>query len=321
MSKRLPPALARAAAIHRNLLDKKLTPHSVRAMKNIYDEAYGRVQRNLHKLVKGGQGQDFTAHQKNIILTQLKQGQKMVNAKLTEGIRPSVVKTAEKSVAAFTDETTRLHKFFTGSEIVLPVEEASVFSGVVDGVTASVMRQHAKTIAKYGERIVGDVEEELAVTLLEGGSMSDAYDTIAEAIDGEWWQGERIVRTEMSYAYNRSHLDAAKEADDELGGVYKVWWEFCDEAGRPLDERVAVDSIAMHGQAAEMDGMFTMPATAPFPTMGKKPTTEVPDSLVGLSWDQPPNRCNDRSVLMTTFKEWDLPVWFYDGGERRYLKK
>lgn len=320
MSKKLPQALVRAAAVHRNLLDKKLTPKSVNKMKRLYDEAYNSVQTKLHKTVGGGKGDTFTAHQQRQILAQLKGGLHLVNQKLTSGFAPMVEDIAEASIETFTDEMGRMHKFFKGSEIVLPVEEASVFADVTEGVVSSVMKQHAKTMAKYGTRVVTDVQNVLAKTLLEGGSMSQAYDDVAEAIDGEWRQGERIVRTEMNYAYNRAHLDSAKEVEDEFGGVYKVWWEFCDEAGRPLDERVGVDSIAMHAQAAKTDGVFTMPSTAPYATLGKRPTKEVPESLVGLSWAQPPCRPNGREVLLTTFADWELPVWEYRNGQRVYLK-
>jgi hypothetical protein len=169
-------------------------------------------------------------------------------------------------------------------------------------------------MARYGVRIVEDVEKEMALSMLKGETPSAVIDTVAEAIDGEWWQGERIVRTEMAYAYNGTHRDGIMEASEQIPELWMRWEEHCDDSGSPLDDRVGVDSIAMHGQVAKPGDQFTMPDTAPFPDA--KGRTEVPESLVGLSWDFPPNRPNDRAVLSPWMEDWGVPGWRYVGGDR-----
>jgi hypothetical protein len=87
------------------------------------------------------------------------------------------------------------------------------------------------------------------------------------------------------------------------------WVEMVGEDGQPYDDRVGVDSLAMHGQVADVDEEFTMPAKAP----NGQP---VSDSLVEESWEFPPNRPNDRAVLAPWRQEWGVPGWRYKAGKR-----
>jgi hypothetical protein len=95
------------------------------------------------------------------------------------------------------------------------------------------------------------------------------------------------------------------------------WEEHCLPTGEPLDDRVAVDSLALHGQLADAAGFFTMPATAP--VADKKGQTMVPAALVGLQWEFPPNRPNDRAVLSPWMSGWGVPAWEWVGGRRSWL--
>ena len=93
------------------------------------------------------------------------------------------------------------------------------------------------------------------------------------------------------------------------------WSEHCDDStGMPLDNRVGVDSIAMHGQVAAPGEVFVMPSNAPAPDA--KGRTEVPEQLVGLSWYFPPNRPNDRAIVQPWHPAWGVPGWRWDGSQR-----
>ncbi len=83
------------------------------------------------------------------------------------------------------------------------------------------------------------------------------------------------------------------------------WTELINDlTGQPLDNRVAKDSIAMHGQVAYPGHYFTMPAG------------DVPHLMVGKQWLYPPNRPNDRAVLTPWMRGWGVPAWEYHGGVR-----
>lgn len=317
MAKRAPKEFMAAVRAHRNKLEKVLTAQASAKMKRLYDEAQSSVQANIRRAVRGGKGDTFTAHQQRIVMSQLKQGQAVVMRRLAGDMRPLSKKAQEASLNGLIDDVARLSKKFTGAEVTLPVEEAATFADVIAGRSSSLLRMHQTSMARYGVNVVENVEEQLSLTLLKGGSMSDAYETVAQSIDGEWWQGERIVRTEMAYAYNITARDGIEESAEEIPELMQRWEEHCDDAGMPLDDRVAVDSIAMHGQVTEAGGIFTMPPTAPF--ADAKGRTDVPQSLVGLSWEAPPNRPNDRSVISPWMESWGVPGWVWRGGRRDWL--
>jgi len=317
MARRVPPAFLRAVAGHRKLLEKTLIGGATAKMKKLYDEAEDTVLARIRRNMKMGKGDTFTVHQQRIVLTQLRQGQALATQRLAGDMQPLSKKAQEASLKGLAEDVSRLHKHFTGSEITLPVEEASVFAGVVNQRASAMMRMHEASMTNYGVNIVSKVEKKLALSLLQGDSPSDVYQDIANTIDGEWWQGERIVRTEMAYAFNATHADGIEESSAEIPELMQRWEEHCDDLGQPLDDRVATDSIAMHGQVTQAGGSFTMPSTAPF--AGSSGKTTVQEGLVGLSWDFPPNRPNDRAVLSPWMRDWGVPGWEWRRGQRVWL--
>lgn len=308
-----------AVASHRNILEKVVKAHGAAKMKRVYDEAQGLVLARIRREVKGGRKDSFTAHQARVMLAQLRQGQAVVAKRLAGEMKPLSKNAQELSIKGVVADVARLSKHFTGAEVTLPVEEAASLAGVVKDREPSLMRMHQASMNRYGVNVVQKVEKQLSATLLSGGSMSDAYDDTAEVVDGEWWQGERIVRTELSYAFNQSARDAVAESAAEIPELMQRWEENCSDDGEPLDDRVAADSIALHGQVASPGQAFFMPATAPFPDA--EGNTNVQKGLVGLSWDFPPNRSNDRAILSPWMESWGVPGWRYEAGRRVWLVK
>lgn len=312
-----PPAYMKAVQAHRRTLEKVLMQQSVGSMRALYMAAQKNVVAKLTGLKKAGRSSTMTALQQHIALVQLREGQALIAQRLAKQMGPlskSAQTTALKGVGA---DIVKLHKHFTGAEISLPIEEAATFGRVIASRTPSLLQMHKSSMARYGANIVEKVEKKLAIGLLSGISPHEAYDDIAKTIDGEWWQGERIVRTEIAYAYNVTHRDGIAEAAVELPQLWQRWEEHCNASGQPLDDRVGVDSIALHGQVTVPGGRFTMPPEAPF--ADAKGVTRVPQSLVGRSWEFPPNRPNDRSVLSPWMKSWGVPGWQYIGGKRVWL--
>lgn len=127
-----------------------------------------------------------------------------------------------------------------------------------------------------------------------------------ELMDQQSWRVDRLVRTETSYAYNLAQAAALKAYPTEPGELlWGRWTERVDDlSGKPLDKKVAEDSLVLHGQVARPGGVFTMPDD---PRAGK---------LAGRSWAHPPNRPNDRSVLLPWQRHWGVPGWILQGGKR-----
>lgn len=311
------PQFKRMVAEHRERLRKMAQVRGVNHMKGVYEEAAAQVQAKLRKAVRAGKGDTFTAYQQRVVLAQLREGMAITGKRITTAMKPLSQQVQQQALKGLSEDVSRLHKFFTGAEITLPVEEAARFKGIIDKRQTSLLQMNATSVSRYGQAVVQKVQDQLAVSLVSAQPTSEVMDKVADIIDGEWWQGERIVRTELAWAYNGALRDGIKESAQEIDELYQRWEENCGDSGQPLDNRVAVDSIAMHGQVAKAGGLFVMPPVAPFPDA--EGNTLVPRSLVGKAWEFPPNRPNDRSVLSPWMKSWGIPGWRYVGGRREPL--
>lgn len=622
--KRVPATFLRAVQAHRNRLERVLTVRNVANAKQLYEDAQASLQARIRRTLGAGRGDTFTAHQQRIMLTQLRQGQSLIGQRMAGNLNGLTKVAQETSMRGLVDDVSRLNKFFTGSELTLPVEEAAVFRGLIDRRATSMLVQQQASMARYGAHLVDEVQKKLSVAVLTQEPVHEVYDDVAAAIDKEWYWGERIVRTEClpgdtlvsgavvraahrrwyegpmvevithggrkfsatpnhpmltqggwvaagqlhqadylvcyqgdkrasspgdenvaappatiaqvfdavaavgvserrrgakpdfhgdgsnrdvhvqrthrelalgvfaplteplgkqllapphsararfcrrcqhlllvtercgfcdsssgqtrfsypcvdqavaylqrlrdlvralaspvalnhlfdwyiltqpwvfasagvegepcfverphlaglahhppnpgrpeagalghlgdaearevqfdnvkrvsvrefrghvfnlstthgyyaingvytgntAYAYNVTHRDGISESAKEIPELMQQWQEHCADDGSPLDDRVAVDSLAMHGQVAPAGGLFTMPPRAPNPD--KKGNYEVPDALVGLQWAFPPNRSNDRAVISPWMEDWGVPGWRWLGGERVWLNR
>lgn len=305
-------AYREALAAHRARLDRLLDRRGVTPLKRLYDTAANAMVKQLRQTVGRLPG-SFTEHQQRLVLAQLKQGQALISRRLAGELGDLTLEAQRESLRGLSQQLSSLERVFTGADVALPVEEAARFIGVIDKRRTSLLKMHNESMARYGARAVGDMEGALAEALVSGETPMQMIDRVQDVIDGEWWQAERIVRTETAWAYNATHRDGMEDALEELPDLKMQWVELVDDAGNPMDERVGVDSLAMHGQVADVDGEFVMPATAPG---GAK----VSDSLVGQSWAFPPNRPNDRATVTPWRREWGVPGWSFKGGRRVPLR-
>lgn len=302
---------------HRSRLQKLATKPAVKKLKEVYDKATSEMVSRGRALTRKGMKTTYTMFQHKVVMSQLKQGQALLAQRMAGDMGPLTKKAQEHALTGLIDDIGTLNKRFTGAVVELPIEEAARFAGVVDKRRTSLTKMHATSFARYGANTVQDLEGDLSQSLLMGETVDGAIDRVETRLGGAWWQAERIVRTETAWAFNATQRDGIEESALEIPQLMMRWEEHCDEDGQPLDDRVAVDSIAMHGQVTTPGGLFTMPPTAPF--ADAKGETEVPDRLVGLRWGFPPNRPNDRSVLSPWMKEWGVPGWAWRNNRRHWL--
>lgn len=201
----------------------------------------------------------------------------------------------------------------------LPVREAAMFSRAVAGAEASVLRRLAMTeqdqevvnedpdaisqvpeqpgrpssvLTRYSVATIGEFEDVLRRGMLTGKPWGDVR---ADLIDkSPFLQGqprfwaERIVRTESMGAYNRAGWETIRAADDELGDMVKI-------LSATFDDRTSWDSYQVHGQIRRPDEAF---------------------AWAGGLYQSPPNRPNDREVVVPHRISWPIPdelAWRSDG--------
>ena len=300
---------AEAIREHREAIDRVADGSALPKLKKIYDQAVSELERKLAGLVRARRGETMTAHQVRAMLLQAKDAQRRLQARMSAQLGEASRSAYRDSVAKLHRQVAKLDQRFAGAVTVLPIVQAGVFAGVRDERERSLIRLHQSSFERYGERLTKAIEGQLTMSLVTGETPYEATQRVVDTVHNRWWEADRIVRTELSWAANAGHYDGIRVAAKHNPGLMMRWVEHCTDDGAPLDDRVGVDSMAMHGQVAHPGGRFTMPDAAP-------DGAAVPDVLVGRSWMFPPDRPNDRAVLSPWRPRWGGRGWRLIGGER-----
>lgn len=302
---------------HARALDRLTGPAQMRRLKRLYDSTVSDLERRLatalHTAIASPRD-TMTALQYRVLLAQARAGVATMARKLAGEAGDISHQAAHEAVRGLARTMTRLESRFAGAPVTLPIEQSARFWGIVDDRATSAMRLHETSMARYGTRLVGDMEEGLGLSLATGESGIDAVDRIVEIADGAEYQAERIVRTESAWAFSGATADGIEEAVVDLPDLMMQWSEHVSPGGVPYDDRVSVDSLAMHGQVTSPGGLFTCPPMAPDGT--PMPGEGKPWCLAGKQFEFPPNRSNDRSVLRPFRKHWGIPGWTWKDGQR-----
>jgi hypothetical protein len=297
---------------HLRRLNRLVENRAVAPIKKLYGQASDELVAKLAK--HGSSNEKFAAHQHRILLAQVHQGQTLIAKKLTGGMADAGKEIQDDSLHGLIDDITSLEKYYAGADIELPIEESGIFRGIVSGRRESLLRAYDDSFANYGGRVVTKIEDALSLSLATGDTYGETIERVGDVMDGESWQVERIVRTEGMFSAAVTRLDGMSEAAREFDDLMMQWVEYVGEDGEPLDDRVAVDSLAINGQLAPPGGVFTMPARSLVPD--HKGNYDVPDALIGQSWASPPNRPNDRATVVPWRPSWGVAGWVWKNGER-----
>lgn len=300
-----PPEYTIASKEHLRRLNRLMNKSGVSRLKRLYNQSQSELQNKLSRL-SGSARRTFTAQQYAIFLLQIKRGHIVLAQNMAESLGEASKEAQIDALRSLIREISKLEKKFTGSSIVVPIEEAARFAGIIDKNRSTLLKIHKKSMARYSANIIGKIEKQLALSLMQGESNGEAIDRIANTTDSEWWQAERIVRTEQAFAYNATHAAGISDASKDIPDMMMRWTEHVsDTTGAKLDDRVGNDSVVLHGQLAAANSVFIMPTDS-----------RVSSKLWGLTWKHPPNRPNDRAVLQPWRSHWGIPGWIYRNGRR-----
>ena len=137
-------------------------------------------------------------------------------------------------------------------------------------------------LATYGVRVARKVRAALTESLAAGQGRDAQVAAVQGAMRGERWRAARIVRTELSTAYNQAHLEGLEDAREEGLEVKKT----CIVT---VDSRTAADSRPLDGQVRELDEDF--------------------GDGEGRRYARTPGRPNDRERLIAWIDESDAQAW------------
>lgn len=203
----------------------------------------------------------------------------------------------------------------TGTTRVLALDDAMQLDARARGVRSSLLRQHATSVDRYGSRMIGEFQRTLQVGIVQGvdghtmirrlvgehGGPKGVVSLAARILpDGTvqrlreadvggaglfranaYW-AERIVRTELLYAYNSGTQAALEhEVDTDFPDLQRIILAH-------FDSRTAEDSVFVHGQVRGIREPFTDGA--------------------GRVYMHPPARPNDRERVIPWRMAWGGPT-------------
>lgn len=219
MSRKRPPrAYLDALAEHQRRLDRLSLHQGPKQLKAVYDDAQAHLVRKMHAAAKAGRAETFSMHQYRVLSAQVRAGQAQMAARMAGKLHDVSKQAQKEAVRGLTHDLNKLEKHFTGADIVLPLDEATRFQGIVKGQATSLLRTNQTSMARYGARVVKSMEDRMTLGLMTGDTTSEVIDAVAGVGDLEWWQGERIVRTEC--LPGNTLVSGAV-----VGAAHKRWYE------------------------------------------------------------------------------------------------
>ena len=260
----------------------------MKGLEPLYKEARADLYDQLLR-AGGPLSETATATQLKAMISQLEATLEALGGRIHKHLRDVAGTAAELGARHGADEFKLLAKHFTGTEPVLSIDRAAVFRGLVSDVNSSLLFRYQLVSKSWSQNAITNVERALSVGTLAGKHLEDVIDDVmgkTGILEDERWKAERIVRTESSYAHGATKHRTMEKTQEDLG--------------RPLhkrlittfDDRTGDDSFLVHGQ--------TVPVSKPFSWKHKRR-----GQWVVTRYMHPPNRPNDREVVIPWDPEWE----------------
>ncbi len=253
--------------------------------------------------VRGERQRPFTGRTQQQMLAQ-------VRASLLRSSEAVSAEIASVQREAHTDSYRGLVSFMEKMEgRRLPIESSQSVDQVLRARRTEMSASVRSIVARNTRESLARIHEQLRELRSRGATNAEALAHLSDAMESESYRLTRIVRTETSHAYNAAQYDGIASMRRFHPDIMSRWVEHVSDASwEPLDKKVAADSIALHGQVTPPGNLFTMPNDP-----------SVSDALWGKTWEFPPNRPNDRAIIMPWRKAWGVPGWRFSGDRRRWI--
>lgn len=273
--------------LHLDQLERLVEQRGVRGLKTIYEGARRDLAERL-RAAGGPTSEKATAIQLRAMIAQIDSAMEALGRRVAGHLGSMSTDIATMGARQTIDEYLKLEQHYRGTTPVLDIERAGVFRGMVDGVEKSLLRRHSIVAQTWSASQVGDMERSLSVGVLSGKPLEDMIDQIVGEqglLERERYRAERIVRTEGMYTHGVAKHEAMRRTNES--GIPIRWKRLIET----FDDRTGDDSFVLHGQ--------TVPVDQPFVWQKKRK-----GGWERVEYMHPPNRPNDRAVVIPWDIEW-----------------
>ena len=245
-------------------------------------KTYKRVRQDLRDRLETIPAGTFTEYKMQGTLLQINMAIEEMNRNLKKDFSESAQAQAEQGVTDLVDELSQWDKQFTGA-----VSEINLDAVVEATETKNFLfNQYDVSIDAYGANLRSRMARGLTDSIVAQDNLSDVMARVGKTFLGEEWKLQQIVRTELHNVYNQGKVRGmTKLWDDGKGDIP----DLRKTLFHPMDNRTGEDSkkLAQNNPIVKIDEYFIEDST------GKK-----------LKYMAPPNRPNDRAILIPYRQAW-----------------
>lgn len=283
--------IRRIVDLHRRQLRGVVEVRGVGRMRGLYDEARADLERSLADLRRRGRSATFGAQHMRLVLSQVADAIGGFERGLDRHLALTGRQAAVLAPRHLVDTVSRMEAEFGRMTPVIQARQAAVVTGVVPGVMPSLLDRYRSSVRLYGRPTIAAIREGMARSMVRGEDVDESIGRVVEAgglFDGQKWRAERIVRTELSYSYGVTKQGSMQALKTEVPRLQK-------RLVATIDDRTGEDSLDLNGQTVDVDQPFVWEVRD---SRGRK-TGKV------VRYMQPPNRPNDREVVIPWLASWE----------------
>ncbi len=241
---------------------------------------YTDVRRELvDRLSRATEG-SFTEQTLRITLVQVEAGMQALTRRLKQQFTNSVNDVSESSIKDLTLEIELFSEFFEGA--VQPINLDAVF--ITADARNFLFNQHQTSIEAYGQDVLRNVARGLTQSLLAKDTLGQVVIKLNKFMMVEEFKLQRLARTELHNVYNLAKLQGMRQIKEETIPDLKK------TLIHPIDSRTGDDSKKLK----KLNPIVSIDKPFRFTFKGKLRVFMVP-----------PDRPNDRAILVPYRKVWD----------------
>jgi hypothetical protein len=241
-------------------------------------KSYRDIQSDLLNRIKGTRRGTFTRQHLIGVLAQVQGAIGAMTKQLAGDMNDGAYDAALMGVDHLIKEINTFDERFTGA--VTPINLNAAI--LADDVSNLLANQYQKSLDKWGGDMLNSIAQGLMTSAIGETTNDEVVERIMGFFTGKEWEVRRIVRTELHHVYNKGKLESVRELSDELPDLKKALLH-------PMDQRTGADSIALAKQNP------IIPIEENFVQVWQGRT---------LTFMVPPNRPNDRAVMIAVRPEW-----------------
>lgn len=280
--------------LHRRQLFGLIEIRGIKRMRRLYGESRRELEVGLAGLRRAGKGESFRAHHMRQVLVQVADAARGFEAGLGEHLQKTGHMAAVLAPRHVLNMVGKMEAHFGRTTPVIQAAQAAVVAGIDRRIMPSLLMHHRETTKLYGRPTILKIQEQLARAIVQNQPVDEVVDRVSGAaglFEGQRYRAERIVRTELSYSYGVAAQAGMEDLRQKVPKMMK-------RLVATFDDRTGADSKELNGQTVPVDHPFLWVVTD---SKGHK-TGKI------VKYMQPPNRPNDREVVIPWMEGWAAPA-------------